>query len=66
MSDKLNEQMSDSDDTPLQLDDIFCVGIGQVIEIAKMLGFNKEQFIETLNVCWDVDSERREKEEKIK
>ena len=56
--------MSDEkDDTPPALDDIFCVGVGQVIEIAKMLGFNKEQFIKTLDVCWEVDSERRKQEE---
>jgi len=56
--------MSDeNDDTPPALDDIFCVGVGQVIEIAKMLGFNKKQFIKTLDVCWEVDSERRKQEE---
>lgn len=58
MSDN-EEQMSDSNDTLPPLDDIFCVAVGQLIEISKLLGFNKDVFLQTLGKCWDIDTERR-------
>lgn len=64
MSDSMNITNDSNCDTPPALDDIFCVAVGQVIDISKLLGFDKDVFLQTLSKCWDIDTERRKQEEK--